>query len=401
MVLLEKIAPGQTIAEQNTIAKRSKNKRDCDEFTKKWSEISEGEMNMLKRAKHTYFIQNTILHLLCPLCVVFREATTDNFSANNVSRHGDMDGWFDHFPHSFYCGTSRGCNQCFAHKLRVRDNDAEGDGLIRHIMGNYPELHVVLTDAEKIAYANECKKRTGRTLCKVPYTDGGVRWLKRHLGKECWATGFTMNAQIIKSHPLNPSPNGLDLHEHGYSTKTGHAPERTVAVAKFANVRQHGIPDLREAFTTMYRTMVADWRKTPEERFKDEDEMLKTIEIDKLPRVITNIASNSLQADKKKGRECDLKTGADVVKRLKAVRMRCHTSGVLLSVESGWNKAHGDRIDDDIGHVDGNLEWKCALFSEETRLTRKQFLHGFLHQQKRVDIPDAMRAELEIEYEIL
>ena len=95
-----------------------------------------------------------------------------------------------------------------------------------------------------------------------------------------------------------------------------------------------------------------------------------------------------------KCRACDLRTGADVVMRLKAVRMRCHTSGVLMSAESGWNKVHADRIDNAIGHVDGNIEWKCALFMSDYRLTREHFLRGFL-QQTRVAIPAGMRLQIE------
>ena len=48
------------------------------------------------------------------------------------------------------------------------------------------------------------------------------------------------------------------------------------------------------------------------------------------------------------------------------------------------------------GHIDGNIEWKCALFCGKQRLTREQFLLEFL-KQTRVAIPDAMRAQLERE----
>jgi hypothetical protein len=174
-----------------------------------------------------------------------------------------------------------------------------------------------------------------------------------------------------------------------------------VAVCAFANIRQGStnIPDLRKAYATLYETMVADWLKTPEERMMEEDEVIKTIE-NPIPLVICNVANSSKREDTKKGHECDLKTSADVVVRLKAVRMRCHTSGVLLSAESGWNKVHGDRIDNALGHVDGNIEWKCALFMADYRLTRDQFLLGFL-QQTRVAVPEAMRAQLESELNVV
>ena len=87
--------------------------------------------------------------------------------------------------------------------------------------------------------------------------------------------------------------------------------------------------------------MVADFHKTPIERKVEEDERIRTM-INKgtIELAICNVASGSLAIDNKKGRACDHKTGADVVKRLRAVRMRCHTSGVLMSAKSGWNKVN-------------------------------------------------------------
>ena len=381
----------------NWVPQKSKNQCPRVDFVAKWGKLTARDLAKIQASKALYHILNAILYLLCPVCKVFKEATTDNFTANDFSRYKDgMVGWISHFPHSFKLG-SFGCRQCWAQKRSVDNNDTDGDGYIRNIMASYPQLHVVLTPEEKAAYARAHKARTGQTLTKVPQTDAGVRWFSAQLGKECWATGFTMLSKPVKGHPFNPSPNGLDIQVEGYSTKKGHAPDRTVAICAFANIPQGAtnIPDLRVAYTTLYETMVADWLKTPEERKKEEDEVIMTIE-SPFPRVIRDVASHALEADIEKGRACDLRTGADVVARLKMVRMRCHTSGVLLSAESGWNKVHADRIDNALGHVDGNIEWKCALFMGFARLTREQFLRGFL-QQTRVAIPDAMRAELERE----
>ena len=378
----------------NWVPKKSKNQRPRVDFVNMWGKLTASDLDSIRGKEAFYYILNAILYLLCPVCKIFKEATTDNFTADHVSCYNAKGGWINHFPHSFKLG-SFGCNQCWAQKIAVRQNDTDGNGYIRAIMSSYPQLYEKLTVEEKAAYALAYKARTGQTLKSVPQTDGGVRWYTAQLGKECWATGFTMLSKPVKGHPFNPSPNGLDIQEDGYSQKKGHAPERTVAVCAFVNVQQGAtnIPNLREAYITLYETMVADWLKTPEERETEEDEVIKTIE-KPFPKVIKSIASHSLGADIEKGRECDLRGGADVVVRLKAVRMRCHTSGVLLSPESGWNKVHADRIDNARGHVDGNIEWKCALFNNQTRLTREQFLQEFL-KQPRVAIPDAMRAELE------
>ena len=374
---------------------KGKNQRPRDDFVAMWGELTASDLEIIRGKEAFYYILNAILYLLCPLCKIFKEATTDNFTANNVSYYKDKGGWFSHFPHSFKLG-SYGCQQCFARKTAVRDNDTDGNGYIRNIMVKYPQLHVKMTAEEKAAYASAHKERTGQTLKKVPQTDAGVRWFTAHLGKECWATGFTMLSKPVVGHPFNPSPNGLDIQVDGYSAKTGHAPDRTVAVCAFVNIRQGStnIPDLREAWDTLFQTMVADWMKTIEEHKTEEEEVFKTINKSKLPKVITSVANDSKREDTKKGRACDLKTGADVVVRLKAVRMRCHTSGVLMSAESGWNKVHADRIDNAIGHVDGNIEWKCALFMSDYRLTREHFLRGFL-QQTRVAIPAGMRLQIE------
>ena len=390
MVLL---AEGEyAVAEENQNPNKSVNKRKREDFVAVWRGLTASDIEKLNTLKRRfYYIQDEILYLLCPICEMLREATTDNFVASHVSRYNGIDGWFSHFPHWFENGASRGCNRCFAQKLSVQNNDTDGDGYIRHIMCSYPELFEFLTDEEQAAYSSAYKERTGRTLSRVPQTDSGARWYTAQLGKECWATGFAMLSKPEKGHPLNPSPNGLDIQERGtYSRKRGHAPDRTVAVCRFANIRQGAtqIPNLREAYTTLYETMVADWWKTPEQRMKEEDEALQTTE-KPFPPGIHNVASVSLKNDNKKGRDCDLRTSADVVVRLKAVRMRCHTTGVLMSAKSGWNKVHADRIDNAFGHVDGNLEWKCALFMGKDRLTRDQFLRGFL-QQKRVAVPEAM-----------
>jgi len=380
------------VAEENCVGNNSANKRKREDFVAVWRGLTANDIEKLNASKRRfYYIQDQILYLLCPVCDILKEATTDSFSATDVSRYNGIDGWFSHFPHSFNLGAGHGCNRCFAQKMSVCNNDTDGDGHIRHIMHKYTELHETLTDQEKSTYASEYKTITGRTLAKVPQTDSGVRWLTAKLGGECWATGFIMLSKLVKGHPLNPSPNGLDIQEHGtYSRKKGHAPDRTVAVCRFANISQGNkkIPNLRDAYTTLYETMVADWMKTTEQRTKEEDEAIETIE-DPFPRTIWQVSTSSLKSDNKKGRMCDLRKSADVVLRLKAVRMRCHTTGVLMAAQSGWNKIHADRIDNDIGHVDGNLEWKCALFMGPDRLTRDQFLRGFL-QQKRVAIPEAM-----------
>ena len=397
MVLLKELPPGGTIGNLEK-PKASKNTKSHDEFLEKWRFVIGVALHIeaLKKSKTAvYFIQDGVLFLRCPKCTVFKAATTDHFSANHVSRFEDFDGWFENFPHSFHLG-GYGCNRCWAQKKMVQYSDVEGDGLAHAIMSHYPQLFVPYTDEQKEEKKREYKKRTGRTLTKVPQNDAGVPWLMAALGQICPVTGFRMNAVLIKGHPFNPSPNGLVVHDRGtYSQKKGHAPHETEAVCAFANIRQSdtNVKNLAVAFTTLFETMVADHAKTLEERAAEEEASMRPLK-SPYPQVIRYIASHAKQEDKKAGRECHLNVAEDVAKRLKEVRMRCHTSGVLMSHVSGWNKAHADRIDNDIGHVDGNMEWKCFLFSGRSRVTREMFLTQFL-QQTRVAIPDSLRAKIQ------
>ena len=396
MVLNKKLGPYKIVP--NHVPKKNPNLISREQFVAIWSAMTEAMLYKLEKAKHDYYFTNMILYLRCPVCERFKEATTDNFTAANASKKGGILKWFDHFPHSFNVGALHGCKSCFAEKSLIRDSDTDGDGYLKHIMSKYPQLHRDLTDAGKDEYKAEYKRETGQTLKKVPQTDGGMGWIKEHLGKVCAATGFIMNPEPIKGSPFNPSPNSIDIQRDGkYSQKDGHAPDKVEAVCAFAQIQQGStnIPNLHAAFNTLYKMMVADFYKTPEQLVAEETEAMTYLK-SPFSQVIHHIAGDSKEADKKKGRKCDINFGADVAERLKKVRMRCHTSGVLMSHLSGWNKAHGDRIDDAIGHVDGNIEWKCALFNGPKSITREEFLRRFI-KQRIVPVPPEMCAAIEAE----
>jgi len=402
MTIQDALKPGQTIGPNKEKRQKGANSISREQFVSRFQNFTDKDRNKMKKSKVVYFITFIahlfMVYLLCPICKVFKEATTDNFAANNAGKkRGGIAAWFKRFPHSFNLG-AHGCNDCFAKKSKVRKDDVVGVGYIKNcIMKNYPQLHVALTDEEKEKVKADYKKRTGQTLKSVPQTDGGVGWYLANEALPCGVTGFKTIIRK-KGHPFSLSPNGLVLQTTGYSQKTGHAPHETNGVRAFANIAQSrtNIPDLRAAFVLLYETIVADWKKTPEARAAEEEAAFKTLE-NPFPQVIRNISVHSLLADRRKGRECALTSPAEVVKRVKAVRMRCHTTGVLMAAKSGWNKIHGDRIRNALGHVDGNIEWKCALFMSRYRLTRKQFLHGFL-EQELVELPNEMRAELQAEY---
>jgi len=396
MVLLRELPAECKIAPPENPKENAKNVLPRETFLERFRNLNEADIRKieLRKQRQYYFDGKTcILYMQCPVCQMYKEATTNNFYADDVTKNnGTLETWFERFPHSFRLGPTCGCHQCFARKALVRNSDVETGGLAKKIMHNYPQLFVVYTQADREAIKKAYKERTGKTLSKVPKHDSGVGWMNDHLGKTCWASGFTLNSTLIKSHPMNPSPNGLNLQERGtYSRDKGHSKEETVAVCKWAQVQQNAtnIPNLQEAYKTMYREIIANARKSEEELRREEDEAMRTIRTP-YSKVIGSISKVAKREDKKNGRGCDIKTSADVGERLKKARMRCHTSGVMVSDQSGWNKAHFDRIDNALGHVDENMEMKCYLFGSECRLTRAMFLRGFLEQQL-VPIPEDVR----------
>ena len=113
----------------NWVPKKSKNQRPRADFVDRWGKLTASDLDELKASKAFYYILNAILYLLCPVCKIYKEATNDNFTADNVPRYKAKGGWISHFPHSFQLG-SHGCNQCWAQKSAVRNNDTDGNGYI-------------------------------------------------------------------------------------------------------------------------------------------------------------------------------------------------------------------------------------------------------------------------------
>ena len=158
--------------------------------------------------------------------------------------------------------------------------------------------------------------------------------------------------------------------------------------------------------------------KTAAELF---DEELAAIAAPEQPGIIKAMANGAIRNDAAKNRENDMSTER-LRECLHECRMRCHTShldhpqrpsppghrgpprpdedhqagaqraGRLMEVKSGARKVHMDRIDDDVGHIRTNIEFKIHLFSNRAKLSRKQFLQIFL-SQRRVPLSDEVRAK--------
>lgn len=396
---------GLIIKKENKKRQAGKNFIERARFLLFW--VSLTQFVMYEKSVHSYYFdekeKEKRMYMKCSKCGVYKEATTDNYTANQVSRAdaGGIEKWFGVDAsikiHSWNNGNSRGCNECFAAKSLIRNNDTVGNGYIINIMVPYTELHVHLTDEEKEKIMADYKaNNNGKTLKCVPKTDRGLGWFQDNMNVACWASGFKTTI-VKKSHPFMLSPNDTVLQEAGkYDQRKGHKKENVVGVRAFANIRQTTtkIPNLQNAFVALYEMIVADYYKSPEQLKADEDAALLTLTYSSL----NDMEQNSKKADAKKGREWDMTTRA-VVKKLTELRMRCNTTGVIMSVESGPFRVHGDRINNAIGHlIETNVEFKCMLFVNQCRLTRKQFIHGFL-EQELVFLPEGLRAKLKAEYD--
>ena len=129
------------------------------------------------------------------------------------------------------------------------------------------------------------------------------------------------------------------------------------------------------------------------------DEEVVEIQTRKQKIILYSIANSSRCEDLKKNRENDMST-ARVRECFRECRMRCATSGVLMELKSGARNAHMDRIDDTIGHIRTNVEFKIYLFSNAAKLTRKQFLQVFLNQT-RVFLTSEVRAKAQADFDKL
>ena len=349
---------------------------------------------MLKKG---WCVRDGAVYERCVQCGVEKMRTTDNFIANNVK--GDIEDWFAKDAsgcEQLQNSSGHPCNECHAGKMEVRNNDLVGDGYIRNMMANKKQLHELLTAEERAAY-----KASNPTCKKLPSTDGGVRYWTAQLELECHVTGGTVMYAREKGHPLALSMNRMDVRAPDEPVDNGqnHTRENTRGAYNFSNVPQGMknwrtglytpyITDLPDAWTQTWHGVAANYMKAVQELF---DEELAAIAAPEQRYIICSMALGALRKDAAKNRENDMPT-----ERLRAClhecRMRCHTSHLLMEVKSGARKVHMDRIDDDVGHIRTNVEFKIHLFSNRAKLSRKQFLQIFL-SQRRVPLSDEVRAK--------
>jgi hypothetical protein len=374
MVLVD--SPGDAPVDRRVDRKRrwGHNHATRDEFASIWGA---GQFSGFKASKHAFFWDSGCMYKQCTECGWFKEATTDNWTCHGVA--GGFAAWLATKPWSF----RRLCNACEAARQRVKDNDLVGDGYIRSKMLSYPQITL-----------GEGKR--------------GIEWFREGMKGPCYATGLTCWV-LKKGHPFCPSPNGMVLcHDANYSTRANHEPEQTVLVLEFINVQQKhtGIGDLRETMVDIFRRCVSDWLQAPAERAAAEEEAMAPLWQSKAPAWVNRMAQNAQHYDgykrriKGKPERANDMTAHALAKRLIELRMRCQTTGLLMALSSkGPTRAHADRIDNSDGHVlSTNVELKCAIFINQTRVRRKHWLHVLLHQPL-VELPEGMRGELREEYD--
>lgn len=402
LAVLRRSIGNHSISYESYVPKKGKNQFSRHKFMEKFDGlVGDGPTlialaNALANARVYHYNEKLVLFLLCPLCDTFREATTDNFAASNVN--GKTEEWFAKMPHLFYMG-KRGCNSCHAQQMSVKVSD--GDEYLKHLGAPYPAIWNWYTDAEKEAIKTKYREENGRDLKKVPRNDRGLAHLREHVGKRCPVSGVIMNDS--KSDPFCVSIDSVKLQGGAYDIHQNHSKEDIRIVAAFVNIRQTdtNIPDLNEAFRSMFAASI---RAVLGKDTKKEAAALASVGRP-YPPVICSLAGHGAQADQfqqdRRGgervlipratpRRNDLETAAKVAAFLRDKRMRCATSGVVVGLKSGWNKAHLDRIDDADGHNKANVELKCALFMGRTKVSRKQYLKMIL-EQNAVFVPKLAR----------
>lgn len=321
----------------------------------------------------------------CVKCGEMKERTTDFFTTAHV--HGDLEKWFENvFPLMSNCA-SRPCNACFVLMTRDRLRDTEGDGWLYNVLAHY----------------------------KLP-----ISWAKPFYAlpvgvERCWATGGTLPFQK-GSNAFSLGVNSTLLQtENTYDQNEGHDIKSVVPVYHFANCRQtvNGsdktkvviIPELRKAYTELYRRKIEAYQLGHTEMLKRGDMQAMKM---KSREDFHHMSQNAKKSDKKRGLENNM-LPARILAEVRAVHAICFTSGIIMETFStrggtrGPYDVHMDRIEDGFslepkGHVDTNVEFKCRLFNNEHYISPKDFLLLFLNQVL-VPLPEDVRAQAQKEYD--
>jgi hypothetical protein len=350
-----------------------KNHKPRAEFVDKYAGVSAAVI----RAAGFEVGADNLPMLTCVVCEISKERTTDNFTADNVTRNGGtLATWYaKQFPSMHNCA-SYGCDDCHAVKSLIRDRDIVGDGHALSILGNYSKLSLDWMNEQKLI---PCAA-TGSTL---PYIDGPGPF------------GFGINSRTIQI-------------DEQYTQKADHDVADCEGVFRFANVRQSVpgpkgtkvivIESLSGAFNDLYTMMNTNYL-----RGQAETDRLGDIHASKMRAADFKICTKSARED-----DAKKKLDNDISKEmlLKLVRdqhARCATSGVFMTTLStsggvrGPFDVHMDRIDDASsavpkGHTVANVAQnvKGRLFNNCYNITRKDWLLVFLNQIA-VELPPTVR----------
>jgi hypothetical protein len=360
--------------------KTKKNHKTRAEFVDKYADVPAAVI----RAAGFEVGADNLPMLTCDVCGVSKERTTDNFTADNVTRNGGtLDTWYaKQFP-SMHNSAGQGCDDCFAAKLMIRNRDIVGDGHALHILGHYSKLSLDWMNEQKML---PCAA-TGSTL---PYIEGPGPF------------GFGINSRIIQV-------------DEKYTLKANHDVADCEGVFRFANVTQSVpgpkgtkvivIESLRGAFNDLYTMMTTNYL-----RGQVETDRLGDIHASKMRASdFYRCTYNAKQWDAKKKLDNDVSKEL-LLELVRDQHARCATSGVFMTSLStsggvrGPFDVHMDRIDDASsavpkGHTVANVAQnvKGRLFNNDYNITRKDFLLVFLNQVS-VELPPTVRQLALAEY---
>lgn len=337
-----------------------------------------------------------IRYMQCVSCLQWKERTSDNFKAE-VGDEGKV-RWFTDSIAGYECfanSQSCPCNVCFSEKTWIWS-----------ITHRYTGLHPPKNSS---------------------YSDTPIGWFKYKWDNFdfCSVTGLPKSFFELGPNRKNGiSVNSIVLDKfqgRKYSQKN-HKPETTELCAVFANVIQGETVPLLD-WSPLYENLINLIQSNDEfERFEEET-MIETArenwssnpqengvttipKIDKtlyqkqllechLPQILIHMVNGHLIADRNSKRH-NPHTKPELKKiyfdLLIEQGFRCATSKMMMTIEKGPYRFSFDRIDNNFGHISGNIQVVCRILNpgHGGNMNLKRFLHIFLSQVV-VDVPNDVR----------
>lgn len=350
-------------------------------FNEKLDEhIAQGKELHLK--KNCIFQDGKII-MMCVSCNIFKPRTPEFFDINHGGKNAhNLEPGHEYLHNS----KSRPCKKCFS--VSDQKYRATEDGFIMNLLNNYPLLSVTW-------FYETLKKQGGKGLISN-------KKMK-----------FTTNGEYC-----------LGIHRK-YNVKE-HIPENCFLEIQEMNVQQgDGIPDLFEAWKSIYRHFVSSFEKNDKtdylQKFQEQYHLKpndigifyadgnnlynKARRAKHFPTILRRKIGDHLDADINKNRfqlppnvsraQFINMVYPNAIVQLEKQKARCGYTNVGLTIENSWTRFSFERIKNDLPHFtsDGKLPnciLICRLFNAPRQLSTRKILDIFLNQIL-VEVPIEVR----------